>query len=222
MGNTMIPAMDWNLVAKEYAEKLLTQPEYFESYDSFISLFPSLDSEVLDIGCGPASISKYIHEKRPQFRITGIDTSHKMLEYAQHNCPDSFFYLHDARDLSSLKENRFQEKQFDGITIGFCIPYLNKDETKKLLLDCTNRIKPGGAFYLSFIEAILPNHKSEGIKNPESLTQITLYSLEEMKQLLLLCGFVPLFHFQSISKTSFVYKTVAIVSLFVPKMNPKP
>jgi 2-polyprenyl-3-methyl-5-hydroxy-6-metoxy-1,4-benzoquinol methylase len=52
----------------------------------------------------------------------------------------------DCRDIGSI------EMQFDGITCGFCLPYLTPEEARKLISDVSGLLKSGGMFYLSTME----------------------------------------------------------------------
>ena len=53
---------------------------YNDTYDRFCEEVNIDKATILDIGCGSGNITKYILNKRPDFRIKGIDTSPNMIE----------------------------------------------------------------------------------------------------------------------------------------------
>lgn len=128
-----------------YQEKYMDISHYYDLLDVFCErLKPG--ASVLDIACGPGNITHYLLEKRPDLKAWGIDLSANMLDLARMNNPSARFSLMDARAIDSI------EKKFDGIICGFCLPYLNRSETQKLIQDVAGLLQPGGVFYLSTME----------------------------------------------------------------------
>ncbi|MGI9530468.1 class I SAM-dependent methyltransferase [Lutimonas sp.] len=135
----------WNNVAAVYESQFMNLKLYDETYDLFLHVLRGVSAEVLEIGCGPGNISKYLIEKRPGLGLLGIDSSVKMLERARLNVPEASFEELDCRTVLSLKS------QFAGIVCGFIIPYLSKTERKKLIADCSRLLVKHGILYLSFV-----------------------------------------------------------------------
>ena len=135
----------WNKVASLYASKFMHLNCYDASYDQLIDMLPTGSSKVLEVGCGPGNITRYLLSKRPELQITGIDVAPNMIELAKLNCPNANFETMDCRDISSIEEH------FDAIVSGFCIPYLSSNDCKKFLIDSTNLLNPKGLIYLSFV-----------------------------------------------------------------------
>jgi hypothetical protein len=52
----------------------------------------------------------------------------------------------DCREISQL------DKKYDALMIGFCLPYLSKEEAIALIKNAKKVIKKGGALYLSTME----------------------------------------------------------------------
>ena len=52
----------------------------------------------------------------------------------------------DIRNIVELTGN------YDGIVCGFCVPYLNEEETERLVHTAAKLLRPEGVFYLSFVE----------------------------------------------------------------------
>src|SRR5690606_11871580 len=103
-------------------------------------------AKILEIGCGPGNITKYLLFKRPDFNIYGIDIAPKMIALAKSNNPTANFNIMDARQISSLKT------KFDGIVCGFCLPYLSNTDCEKLIFDSFNLLNNNGLIYISFAE----------------------------------------------------------------------
>lgn len=119
---------------------------YNDTYDNFCSLVENKNADILEVGCGPGNIMKYLLSVRPDFNILGIDLADKMLELAKTNAPQADFKLLDARNIGTLS------RKFDAILCGFCMPYLSKEESVELINNCTGLLYPGGILYLSTME----------------------------------------------------------------------
>jgi len=137
----------WDKQAKIYQDKFMVYDLYNDTYDTFLeSLNNRQNSKVLEIGCGPGNITKYLLTKSRELDITAIDVSPKMIELAKHNNPSAQCLVMDAREISKLN------KLYDAIICGFCIPYLNNSDCLKLIEDCNNLLSKSGILYLSFVE----------------------------------------------------------------------
>ena len=136
----------WSQVANLYEEKFLNLNIYDDSYDLFCDEITVSSPSILDIGCGPANISKYISTKIPNADIYGIDYSEKMIQLAKKNIPNGKFEVMDCRDIYKIK------RKFDAIISGFCLPYLDEDEVNVFFSNINNLLNDNGIFYLSFVE----------------------------------------------------------------------
>lgn len=99
---------------------------------------------VLDIGCGDGKAAAKIASRFPGVRVTGIDYSSEMIEYASsaHKMPNLDFMVMDAQHLN------FHE-QFDFILSISCLHWV-RDHA--LLLDgIRNALVPGGRTFLQFM-----------------------------------------------------------------------
>lgn len=133
-------------MAKLYQDKFMDMNLYDDSYDSFCEKTGSENAEILDIGCGPGNITKYLLNKMPGFRITGVDVSPNMIALAKVNNPTAAFTVMDCREIDQLPT------KFDGIVCGFCLPYLSRPDCAKLVKDCACLLNDHGIVYLSFVE----------------------------------------------------------------------
>ena len=136
----------WNKVASLYQEKFMDLDLYNETYDIICNSISSDKTKILEIGCGPGNITKYLLTKRPDFDIHGIDIAPNMIELAQRNNPTASFVVMDIRDISQIKV------KYDSIVCGFCLPYLSQTDISKLISDCYNLLNDEGLIYISFVE----------------------------------------------------------------------
>lgn len=147
-------AQTWNKVASLYQDKFMDLDVYNETYDLICHSIPKTNPKLLEIGCGPGNITKYLLSKRPDFDILAIDSSPNMIELAKKNTnevrtasnPTAHFEVMDSRQISELNT------KFDGIVCGFCLPYLSQKDSEKLILDAYNLLTDNGFIYLSFVE----------------------------------------------------------------------
>ena len=60
---------------------------YNDTYDLFCDKIEKINPQVLEIGCGPGNITRYILSKRPDLKIYGIDIAPNMIKLAKENNP---------------------------------------------------------------------------------------------------------------------------------------
>ena len=136
----------WNKIASLYEDKFMHLDVYNETYDFLCANIEKEHATVLEIGCGPGNITKYLLSKRRDLSIFGIDIAPKMIELARKNNPTARFEVMDSRDISKL--NTF----YDAIVCGFCLPYLSPKDCEKLIFYNANLLNKNGLIYLSFVE----------------------------------------------------------------------
>lgn len=132
--------------ALKYQEVHMNIERYKASIDIFCENIENESGRILDVCCGPGNITKYLLEKRPNFKILGIDLAPRMVALAEENNPQAEFQIMNCKSISEL------DKQFDGIMCGFCFPYLSKKEALKFISDASNILSSNGAIYISTIE----------------------------------------------------------------------
>ncbi len=162
----------WNDIAELYEEKFMNFPLYNETYDFFCYQLEK-NSKVLELGCGPGNITNYIHRKRNDLVIEGMDIAEKMLVFARKNNPSCKFTLSDIRKFLPLK------KQVQGIISGFCLPYLSKSEIITLVPKLSESLHTNGMLYLSFVEG---NPNQSGIKVGKD-NRILYFFYHELKEI---------------------------------------
>ena len=136
----------WNKVAALYQDKFMDLDLYNDTYDFICKAVNTTGAKILEIGCGPGNITKYLLSKRPDFDIFGIDIAPNMISLAKKNNPNAIFAIMDIREIDKIKS------KYDGVICGFCLPYLSQTDTEKLIFDIKKLLKEDGLAYISFVE----------------------------------------------------------------------
>ena len=163
----------WNNLASTYEEKFMNLDIYNDTYDTICSSGTKQHANILEIGCGPGNITKYLLNKRPDFNILGIDAAPNMIEIAKRNNPNADFLHFDARNIHLLTD------KYDFIVCGFCLPYLSDNERVKLINNLSNLLVDHGKIYLSFVDG-----KSENSTYKESSFGRVFFQYHELDQVL--------------------------------------
>jgi 2-polyprenyl-3-methyl-5-hydroxy-6-metoxy-1,4-benzoquinol methylase len=103
----------WNNIAAIYQDKFMDLQLYNDSYDFICNSLTIYKAKLLEIGCGPGNISKYLLSKKPDFDILGIDIAPNMIQLAKVNNPTATFKVMDSRQIMDLNT------KYDGIICGF-------------------------------------------------------------------------------------------------------
>lgn len=107
--------------------------------DVFELLHPSSGERILDLGCGTGHLTAKIAAAGAQ--VTGIDSSHSMIEEARRNYPEIKFCVADARDF------RFEEP-FDAVFSNAALHWV--PEARSVAECISAALKPGGRFVAEF------------------------------------------------------------------------
>ena len=137
---------NWNKLAQAYQDKFMEMDLYNVTYDQFCDAIDNDNAHVLELGCGPGNVTKYILNKKPDYSILATDTAPTMIELGKINLPKAEFQLLDVRDMVGLHQS------FDAILGGFVVPYLNSAETKQFIADSVQLLNDSGILYFSCIE----------------------------------------------------------------------
>ncbi len=132
----------------EYEKKYMGISLYIPSIDLFCSSVKKDRAAILELGCGPGNITRYIAEQHPRYSILSTDVSTNMLKLARKNVPNASFVEMDCRSVSNLNGT------FDGIVCGFVLPYLSKNEAIQLIHDASDLLEPEGILYISTMEGL--------------------------------------------------------------------
>ena len=167
----------WNKMAPLYEEKFMDLDVFNDSYDSFVDSMSADQIKVLEIGCGPGNITRYLLRKRSDLKILGIDIAPNMIELARKNNPGARFEVMDGRKIGELEE------KFDGVVGGFCLPYFSSEEAEKLIVDAASLLNENGVIYLSFVDG---DPGESGFKSNDQGDRVFIYyhRMETLKKLL--------------------------------------
>jgi 2-polyprenyl-3-methyl-5-hydroxy-6-metoxy-1,4-benzoquinol methylase len=146
MNKYQVTFATWNKVATMYQDRFMDLDLYDDTYDVVCQRIRKDTAKILDIGCGPGNITKYLLSKNPNYIIFGIDIAPNMVTLAKLNNPSASFAVMDSREVDKVND------KYDGIICGFCLPYLSPSDTEKLIADCHKLLYSEGLFYLSFVE----------------------------------------------------------------------
>ena len=164
----------WNKIASLYQDRFMDLEIYNATYDFVCTSIDKADARILEIGCGPGNITKYLLSKRPDFAVFGIDIAPNMIALAKANNPTARFQVMDSREISQIKE------KYDAIVCGFCLPYLSPEDSGKLVSDSYNLLNDNGLVYMSFVEGDPERSGFQAGSSGERM-YFYFYNLEDLK-----------------------------------------
>jgi ubiquinone/menaquinone biosynthesis C-methylase UbiE len=172
----------WNKIATAYQDAFMNLTIYNDTYDYFCNSIALENANILEIGCGPGNITKYLLQQNPKFKILATDVAPNMVLLTQQNCPSAETMVLNSSEIEKLNTS------FHGIMIGFCLPYISKEDCSKLISDCANLLKKNGVLYLSFVEG---DYDKSDFQSGSTGDRVFFYyhNLEHIRQLLTVVGF---------------------------------
>lgn len=165
-----------------YQQKYMDQSRYANGLDLCIRLVPQQGS-LLDLGCGPGNVSLYLSEKLPDWTFSAVDLSPAMIELAKCNLPMADCRVDDVRNL------RHFAGPYQLIVVGFCIPYLCREEVDALIKSAYDQLTEGGILYLSFMEGEYHRSGYQVSSNGEDKAMTYYYMTDEMVSMVKVAGF---------------------------------
>ncbi len=94
--------------AEIYQEKYMDVSAYSISLNLFCEKLKR-SATILELGCGPGNITRYLLNQREDLKIFGSDLAPEMIKLAKKNCPEAEFGVIDIRDLSRISS------RYDGV-----------------------------------------------------------------------------------------------------------
>ena len=111
---------------------------------------------ILDLGCGPGQWARDLAFEYPKIKVTGIDISQTMVQYARAHARvqglDNVSY--EVMDIS--KPLAFPDNSFDLVN-GRLIAFLTPEKWTSLLRECMRIVRPGGVIRLTENEVVTTN-----------------------------------------------------------------
>ncbi|MBK8170373.1 MAG: class I SAM-dependent methyltransferase [Sandaracinaceae bacterium] len=68
--------------AQDYQAKYMSVELYHEALDRLCMAVQTLHADVLEVGCGPGNVTRYLLQQRPDLRILAVDLAPTMLKRA--------------------------------------------------------------------------------------------------------------------------------------------
>ena len=127
--------------ASDYSQDWLSQPEPLDMYDLFNKFFIK-NGETADIGCGNGRDANWLAVNG--FKVTGYDSSNKLLEKAAELFPRIKFYQEYLPELSGI------QKLYENVLCETVIMHLPKSEIPTAIQNLKRIVKVGGILYLSW------------------------------------------------------------------------
>lgn len=136
--------------------------------ESMGGLLPELNDEeianitdVLDIACGPGGWTLEVARAYPHMRLTGIDISTTMIDYAN--------ALAELRGLGNIQFEvmnatqplAFSSNSFDFVNIRMVSGFMGKDDWPHLMQECMRILRPGGLLRLTEWEGSITNSPAQ-------------------------------------------------------------
>lgn len=169
--------------APEYVELFMDLKKYTRGVTDFALSFGD-NPTLLDLGCGPGNIASAIIQAKPNAQLIGVDLSPRMIELAKQQVPEGKFYEGNISEPSNFGKN------FDGVILGFVLPYLDVHSTKELLMKVNEVTNPSG--YLLMLTMVDEETKTI-VKTNQSMDdhsiEITYYSINDLKKMIINSGY---------------------------------
>jgi cyclopropane fatty-acyl-phospholipid synthase-like methyltransferase len=135
----------YNKHVQEYINRFMELDLYGDSFEYLLQRLPQ-NGHVLELGCGPGNVIKYLQSRRPDLNFFGIDLAPAMIHAAKLQNTNARFEVMDIRAAGQISE------RFDAVIAAFCIPYLSPVDLDPLFFDLQNLTTKSGIVYLSCME----------------------------------------------------------------------
>ena len=116
--------------------------------------------DILDIACGPGGWLLDIAQTYPEKRVTGIDVSRLMIEYAGAQARKKGLSNARFQVMDALKPLAFADNSFDLVNMRFVVAFMPKAAWPKLLQEALRILRPGGIIRLTEFESPVTNSPS--------------------------------------------------------------
>jgi ubiquinone/menaquinone biosynthesis C-methylase UbiE len=105
--------------------------------------------DILDVACGPGRWVCDVAFTYPDAKVTGIDISNKMIEYARAMAWSQRLENTNFQVMDALKPLGFPDNSFDIVNARFLVAFMPKTAWPKLLQECVRVTRPGGIIRLT-------------------------------------------------------------------------
>lgn len=163
----------------EFCGELERKPFDSQVLDQFASSLRDR-GPVLEIGCGPGHIARYLHDRGVNMR--GIDLSEEMVKCARRYNPDMQF------ERGNMLHLQLADASLAGVVCFYAIIHLQRREVTRALKEMNRILRPAGLLLLSWHGGKGNLHRSQWYDKPVSI-DITLCEQDEMSGYLTSAGF---------------------------------
>lgn len=140
--------LEFNQFSKGYTEKMIKAvPHYNNLLHCFSDQLPDdfTPKHILDLGCGPGSVSKLLLQNFPNASFTLVDASNEMITLCKTQFIHDNFNFHE----SYFKEFHFPENHFDLVVASFSLHHCEPEEKQFLFDQIYKALRPGGILAIS-------------------------------------------------------------------------
>jgi SAM-dependent methyltransferase len=145
MDKTTLTVSSFDATAEAFERTFMDVSSYAPTLSAFAEKLPAR-ARVLDLGCGPGNVAKFLLGLRPDLRITGVDLAPAMIERFRKNVPAAEAMVMDLRQVGTLPPG------WDAAVAAFCMPFFHHDEAATFLQSLGQLVMPQGHLYLSTMQ----------------------------------------------------------------------
>jgi SAM-dependent methyltransferase len=153
-------AAGYDAVAARYAEHLYRELDSKPFDRDFLDRFAAAVAagEVLDLGCGPGHVGRYLHERG--LSVRGLDLSEEMVRRARELTPGVLFMHGDMRDLP------FPDGSFTGVVAFYSVIHFQPEQLPAVFAEMHRVLAAGGLLAIAFHVGAEVRHVDElwGVK----------------------------------------------------------
>ncbi|MDP3794618.1 MAG: class I SAM-dependent methyltransferase [bacterium] len=164
----------YNKIARRYADSYSGDARDMPYVDQFLSRL-SIGAKILDVGCGPGVLVRYISNKG--YQCEGIDLSEEMIKIAHEKVPQGKFSLMDMRHL------QYADEAFDGIVAVYALIHIPSVEISSTLGEFGRVLKKDGLLLIIAQQGEKDHIVNEPLGNGEK-TFINFFTPERLSQAL--------------------------------------
>ena len=145
--STYIPALRWNVLTPFYDSVL----RYVMQEDRFknelirqVQILPG--QQVLDLGCGTATLTVMLKQAYPEATVTGLDGDPAVLRIGRTKADSAGVVL--TLDQGMAFELPYPDKSFDLLVSSLMFHHLSTQNKQRTMKEAFRVIRPGGSFWI--------------------------------------------------------------------------
>lgn len=143
-----IPALRYEWLTGFYdtvMDKLMHETEFKQALIRQASV--AKNHQVLDLGCGTATLTLLIKQAHPETQITGLDGDPKALEIARGKVARSGLTI--TLDEGMAFDLPYPDNSFDRVFSGLLFHHLTREDKERTLREVYRVLRPGGELHVA-------------------------------------------------------------------------